>query len=274
MSRRSKERRRAAQKMQWKRNKKQEILPARDNTISREELSDYKRAMQKIVDYTNARIDEAVESRTASTELFSFFDGDEKRRFDISQLTDPADIKEYMTEVRVVLSTIGEGSNKAQVDSAIMEAEVYRNQFGNQHRSAFIDEGKVHVRHYNMNDVFDEDGNIIRRAINPETASKAFSAYRRLEETYAGYIGREGQELMFGSESLIILLYDFYEKNPGADYDFNSDGSTEDAVNYASPLLDAWINEKVLELEGLNYSFNQASDIITSWEDRLNRRYF
>ena len=250
------------------------ILPNNTQGLSKNDLNNYKQEMNEVIEYANFRIDNAIRTNNKSLELERFLDGDDTKRFSISQLSDPSDLKAYMTEVRTILATIDTGTRKGEVDSAIMEAEAFRNQFGNQHRNVYIDEeGRMRVRHFNTNDVFDEEGNIIRRAVDPEIASKAFSAYRRLEQDYAGYIGRQGQEMMFGSENLIILLYDFYDRNPGADYDYNTKGNTYDALEYAKPLLDEWINNQLLELGGINYSFSDAIDIISSWQSRIDRGY-
>lgn len=258
----------------FKRGRKQKILPP-TSVISDDKLSAYKREMSRLVTYANDQIDQAIAENRRSTELIRFLDGDDSRRFSISQLTDPADIKATMTELRTVISTIEEGSRKGEVDTAIMEAEVWRHQFGNQHRSSYTeDDGSVHYRRFNTNDVFDEHGNIIRRAVDPQLASKTFAAYRRLEEDLAGYIGRQGQEMMFGSENLIILLYDFYEKNPGADYNFESDHDTFDAYDYARPLIEQWALDRVREMEGINMSFSEANKIIADWDRYINRRGF
>lgn len=258
----------------FKRGKKQKILPP-TNTISADELSAYKREMSRLVTYANDQIDQAIAENRRSTELIRFLDGDDSKRFSISQLTDPADIKATMTELRTVISTIEEGSRKGELDTAIMEAEVWRHQFGNQHRSSYTeDDGSVHYRRFNTNDVFDERGNIIRRAVDPQLASKTFAAYRRLEEDLAGYIGRQGQEMMFGSENLIILLYDFYEKNLAADYNFETDHDTFDAYDYARPLIEQWALDRVREMEGINMSFSEADKIIADWDRYINRRGF
>lgn len=200
--------------------------------------------------------------------------GDINKRFDISSIDSPAELRAYMTQMDVIMSTIQPLSKKGAIDSALAEAEVYRGQFGNQHRNMFTDADGVHIRHYNTAPVFDENGNVIRRAVDPELASRAFAAYRRLEEQYAGYIGRQGQELMFGSENLIILLYDFYEKNRGADYDFTRTGNTDDALIQFSALLSQWINQQVAELEGVSTDFSRAHKIIADWDDYLEKRWF
>ena len=258
----------------FKRGKKQSILPS-TNLIPSDELLSYKREMGRVIAYANDQIDQAILENRRSTELIRFLDGDDSKRFSISQLNDPGDIKAVMTELRTVISTIEEGSRKGEVDTAIMEAEVWRHQFGNQHRSSYTeDDGSVHYRRFNTNDVFDEKGNIIRRAVDPQLASKTFAAYRRLEEDLAGYIGRQGQEGMFGSENLIILLYDFYERNPGADYNFDTDHETYDAYDYARPLIEQWALDRVREMEGINMSFSQAERIIADWDRFINRRGF
>ena len=261
MSKKKSNRSRLPWKKKNKRKSKQSVLPSKPSTT---DISSYINDMRGLVDYVNARIDDVLSRNMRTTELDKFLRGNENRRFNISQLSDPSDIRETMTELRTVLSTL-EDDRKAQLDTGLMEAEIYRHQFGGNHASIYSDESGTHIRHFNVNNVYDENGQIIRRAINPQLAAKAFAAYRRVEEIYAGYIGRQGQEMVFGSENLIILLYSFYENNPGADYDYESSHNTDDAVLFASNYLDSWIQDKLLELEGINYTFAQASDLITKW---------
>lgn len=259
----------------WKRDMQRESTLPLKPLLTKEEMVDYRRQMKKVISYTNAKIDQTLDNQVMTTQLHDFLNGDTSKRFVYNDKLSLNQLRAYMTEVRVVLESLDDDGKKAAFDTALMEAEVYRNQFGNQHNAVFTDElGKARVRHYNTRDVFDDNGNLIRRAISPELASKAFAAYRRLEVDYAGYIGRQGQELMFGSENLIILLYDFYDKNPGADYNFNTDHDTMDAQMFASELLERWIEDKLLELEGINFSLSSAPSIVTSWDDYLNTRLF
>lgn len=255
----------------FKKNKNR-VLPKK---LTDEEFAAYKADMSKVVDYANSVIDESLSKHEVSLELYRYLDGDEDKRFDISQLTNPDDVRVTMTELRTVLNTLTDDSRKSQVDSAIMEAEAYRGQFGNQYRTTYVDDNNItRVRRFNMNDVFDESGNLIRRAVDPTIASKTFAAYRRLEEDLAGYIGRQGQEMMFGSENLIILLYDFYEKNPGADYNYAASHETWDAYSYARPLIDQWILDQMREMEGINYDLSKANSIMASWDDIIDKRAF
>lgn len=249
-------------------------IPKRE--LTPDEINAYKREMSRVIEYANFQIDSAIESSSVSLELDRFLRGDTSKRFNIEGISSVSDLRAYMTNVDVIVKSLEPYSKKGVVDSALAEAEAWRGQFGNQHKSTYVDEyGVTHSRHYNIAPVFDDEGHIIRRAVRPDLASKAFAAYRRLEEEYAGYIGRQGQELMFGSENLIILLYDFYERNPGADSDYGVvDYSTDDALVNISPLLSQWINQQLLEMERADFTSNQASRIIADWDDFLNRRYF
>lgn len=264
-------------KLPWKRKSKNEaraILPHKE--LTPDEISAYKREMGRVIEYANFQIDDAIRDNNVSTELNRFLQGDSSKRFNIDSLNNPGDLRAYMTNVDVVIKSLAPFSRKGEIDSALAEAEAYRGQFGNQWRSAYVDseESTTKYRHYNLVPVFDEEGKVIRRAVNPALAQKAFKAYRRLEEEYAGYIGRQGQELMFGSENLIILLYDFYEKNSGADNDFQTTGMTDDALAAISPMLSNWINQQLLEMERANFSSNKALKIISDWDEFLNKRYF
>lgn len=261
----------------WKRKSPNESRPIlQPSELTPDEISAYKREMGRVIEYANFQIDDAIRDNNVSTELNRFLQGDSSKRFSIESLTNPGDLRAYMTNVDVVIKSLAPFSKKGEIDSALAEAEAYRGQFGNQWRSAYTDsdESTTRFRHYNLLPVFDEHGQVIRRAVDPSLAQKAFKAYRRLEEEYAGYIGRQGQELMFGSENLIILLYDFYEKNSGADNDFATTGITDDALSAISPMLSNWINQQLLEMERANFSSNKASKIIADWDEFLNRRYF
>ena len=263
-------------KLSWKgKNKARPTLPVKpDSQLTSDEFSAFRREMSAVIADANYQIDLTLERGEMSIELFRFLEGDRTKRFSIEDIQSPTELRAYMSQIDVIMSTIQPLSKKGMIDAALAEAEVYRGQFGNQHKNTYTDEEGVHNRHFNTLPVFDEHGNVIRRAVNPELAARTFSAYRRLEEQYAGYIGRQGQELMFGSENLIILLYDFYEKNSGADFDFSRSGSTDDALLEFSPILRDWINAQVAQMEGVNSDFSRAHKIIADWDEYLERRWF
>lgn len=264
-------------RLPWKHRKTANNFGNPDNRLplTNEAADAYRREMARLIEYANLRVDSAIADNAVSLELDRFLQGDAGKRFDISSISTVGELKAYMSQVDVVVNSLTPLSRKGFIDSALMEAEVYRGQFGSQFRNAYMDDsGNIHYRRFNMAPVFDDNGNIIRRAVSPDLASKAFAAYRKLEQQYAGYIGRQGQEMMFGSENLIILLYDFYEKNPGADNDFIDSHNNDDALMSISPLIREWINEQLLEMEGLNLRESQVSAIISDWDDYLNRRWF
>lgn len=241
-------------RLPWRSNAKQKTLRPETpvSRLTESEISDYKAEMEKVVQYANSKIDELQFQGLTTTKLYSFQDGDDTKRFDISDISDPGELRAYMTQVRDVLSSIDDSGRRALLETASIESEFYRGQFGNQ----YADQGR-----FNMANVVDDEGNIIRKAIDPQTASKAFEAYRKLEEEYASLIGRQGQEGVYGSENLIIAVYDYYARGM-------------DGQEYGMDLLNAWADDYLRELEGINYSLDEAEGIIGYWDDYLSRRAF
>lgn len=230
--------------------------------LTEQDIVDYKTRMQEVIDYANSRIDAAMLKQQASIELDRFLQGDSTKRFDISDIDDPGELRAYMTMVRSIIPTISEDSEKALIDTAFMARASYEGQFGNKWRETYKDEdGQVHYRHFNIHDVIDENGRVIRKAIDPEIASKAFEAYRKLEAEFGGFIGRQGQEGVYGSENLIIAIYDSFVRG-------------EDGQLFGHDLLNAWITQELGHLEGVRVSLNEATAIITSWDDYIGRRLF
>lgn len=230
--------------------------------LTEQDIVDYKERMQEVIDYANLRVDAVLLAGTVSTELDSFLQGDPYKRFDISDINDPGELRSYMTMVRTIIPTISESSDKAIIDTAFMSRAAYEGQFGNNWRETYKDEeGRVHYRHFNVHDVIDENGEVIRKAIDPEIASKAFEAYRKLEEEFGGYIGHQGAEGVYGSENLIIAIYDSFVRG-------------EDGQVFGHDLLNAWISQELGHLENVNISLDEATAIITSWDDYIDRRMF
>ncbi len=211
----------------------------------------YKEEMQKIIDYANKRIDILHEKGLDTVELHRFQEGDSNKHFKLPSTNNPNTLRAYMTQVRVVLSSITESSNTPLLETAMMESAWYKGQFGNQYAGT----------RYNVHDVLDEEGNIIRRAIDSDIASKAFEAYRNLEQEYGPIIGRQGQEGVYGSENLIIAIYDYMERGM-------------DGQLYGKQLLEAWQDDFIKEMEGINFSLDKATAIISQWDDFVSTRWF
>ena len=237
------------------------VLPTKPK-LSQQDIVDYKARMEEVIKYANSRIDAVLFKQEASIELDRFLQGDVTKRFDISDIDDPGELRAYMTMVRTILPTISEDSDKALIDTAFMARAQYEGQFGNKWRETYKDEeGQMHYRHFNIHDVVDDQGNIMRKGIDPEIASKAFEAYRNLEAEFGGFIGRQGQEGVYGSENLIIAIYDSFARG-------------EDGQLFGHDLLNAWITQELGHLEGVRVSLDEATAIITSWDDYIGRRLF
>lgn len=254
ISRKKKHRALVARQIQKKierRNQRKEVLPV--SRLTEEEFENWKKRLKPIIEKANYRIQELHSQGITTVELNRFQKDDEFKLFDIDSITDPNELRAVMTQVRTFLNDAGESNNKAFLESAMLSAEMYRGQFGGQYK----EEGK----RFNLYDVIDDEGNLIRSAIDPDTASRAFAAYRRLEETYASVIGRQGGDGVYGSENLIIAIYDMEARGM-------------DGQLYGRDLLETWMDEYLQELEGINFSLSDAQAIIGSWEDFINRRYF
>ena len=238
-----------------------ENLP-RDRVLTAQDIVDYKDRMQEVITYANSRLEAALFKQEVPISLDRFLRGDTSKRFDISDINDPGELRSYMTMVRTILPDISENSDRGLIDTAFMSRAAYEGQFGNKWRETYKEEdGTVHYRHYNIHDVVDEQGQVIRKAINPELAQEAFAAYRRIEEEFAGYIGHQGAEGVYGSENLIIAIYDSYARG-------------EDGQLFGHDLLNAWITQELGHLEGVNTTLDDAQAIITSWDDFISRRMF
>lgn len=215
------------------------------------DIESYKSEMEKVINYTNNKIRALHDKGLDTVELHRFQGDDPEKYFELPHTDNLNEIRAYMTQVRLVLTSIDDSSNTPLLETAMMEAAWYRGQFGNQYPG----------KRYNVHDVIDESGNIIRRGINEDIASKAFEAYRNLESEYAPIIGRKGQEGVYGSENLIIAIYDYYERGM-------------DGQLYGKKLLEAWQDEFMKEMEGVNWSLDEASSIITKWDDFVSTRWF
>jgi len=234
-----------------KRNQRKEVLPV--SRLTDEEFADWKKRLQPVIDKANYRIQELHSQGITTVELNRFQGEDEGKLFNIDSITDPNELRAVMTQVRTFLNDAGESNDKAFLESAMLSAELYRGQFGGQYKEG----GK----RFNLHDVVDDNGNLIRSSIDPDVASRAFAAYRRLEESYASVIGRQGGDGVYGSENLIIAIYDMEARGM-------------DGQLYGRDLLETWMDEYLKELEGINFSLSDADAIIGSWNDFIDRRYF
>lgn len=230
-----------------KKQAKIELIPRR---LTSEELEEWKEKLQPAVDEANQRIRNLFTNGLTTTYLEKLAEGRETFRFEIDDIESANELRTVMTQVRVFLNDLGDTNDKAILQTAMLNAELYRGQFGNQY-------GK---RHFNIESVIDEAGRLKREGINPEIAKRAFAAYRRLEESWAAVIGRQGQEGVYGSENLIIALYDIEARGM-------------DSLDFGRDLLEAFENETLKEWENIMPSISKAEEIIMSWDNFWRRNF-
>lgn len=111
-----------------------------------------------------------------------------KDYFDVEDITDRETLLEQLYRVRVFLNDKGSTIDGAKLQTAQINAEIYKGKFGNQYNT----EEHNNARY---------DTTIIDKDI----AARAFESYRKIESHRANEIVGEGQ---YGSENLIIALYD------------------------------------------------------------------
>lgn len=163
-------------------NKLQRIQPiSNDLEMGKGELS-------ILFDEANDRISKIKSQGFTSYALDRVESYNSKDFFDIDDIQNKDDLLKELYRVRVFLNDKGSTVEGAILDTALINAEIYKGKFGNEYYT------KEH--HYAKYDT---------TVIDKDLASRAFESYRNLESTKAGKIALEGG---YGSENLINILYD------------------------------------------------------------------
>ena len=229
--------------------KNQLVLPVR--RLTREELENWKERLQPAIDEANDRIRSLFRDGLTTTYLESISGGSDFFRFEIDDIMDANELRAYMTQVRVFMNDLGPTNDRAYLQTALLDSQLYKGQFGGQYEG----------RHFNTERIIDENGNLKREAIDPEIARRAFANYRRLEETWAAVIGRQDREGVYGSENLIIALYSVEARGI-------------DSLDFGQDLLEAFSNETLRQWEEVDIQMSKAEAIITNWDEFYKRRNF
>lgn len=229
-------------------NQRKDVIPVSRLTLN--EISNWKERLQPIVNEANKRIMELNSQGLSSSALESLHDSG-REYFDLTHIYDQDELREEITRARIFLSNPSSRIDTAFMENAMLQAAEYRGQFGNKYTGT----------RFNIYDVLDDEGHLIRPAIDPDVASRAFAAYRRLEAESAALIGRQGEAGVFGSENLIIAIYDMEARGM-------------DGQMYGRDLLDAWERERDLELSNIISGADDAVAIASSFEDYVQRRFF
>lgn len=171
-----------------KANQKVNILPQK---LSASQLADYIDKFQPIVDLANKRIETILEAGYNSLAIDRIEQQTGREYFDLNDVKNREDLISRITAVRVFLADKGSTLEGAKLEMTQIATERYKGKFGNQYNT--------------------EEHNFARydtSVIDKEVAERAFANYRRLESIRASQIGRQDQAGVYGSENLIIAMYD------------------------------------------------------------------
>lgn len=203
------QKRRAEKYVQMKQRNKQKIEPIPEK-VTASQLAEWKLKLEPVVYEANRRIEMIQSAGYTSYALDRVIrEGGGRDYFDLDDINTREDLIAENTRMRVFLNDEGSTMKGARLETAQIYAEKYRGKFGNQYK-----------KEYNV--AFDTS------TIDPEIAKVAFENYRKIEEDHAAIIGKQGMPGVYGSENLIIALYDAEIRG-------------KDSYNYGRDLLDAFI---------------------------------
>lgn len=167
---------------------KVEILPKK---ISASQLADYIDKFQPLVDVANNRIQAILEAGYNSLAVDRVEQQTGREYFDLSDIKNRGDLIARITAIRVFMADKGSTLEGAKLETIQSATEKYKGKFGNQYNNK--------ENNYARYDTSVIDGNI---------AKVAFEKYRKIESIRASQIGRQDQSGVYGSENLIIAMYD------------------------------------------------------------------
>lgn len=223
------EKRRAKKYVEMKEKNKQkvEIIP---RSISASQLADWKLQLEPLVYEANMRIEMIQSSGYTSFAVDRVIQEGGRDYFDLEDITTREDLIAENTRMRVFLNDQGSTMKGAKLETAQIYSEKYKGKFGSQYKNEANDYA------------FDTS------IIDPEVAKKAFESYRRIEEDRASIIGKQGMPGVFGSENLIIAIYDAEIRG-------------KDSQLYGKELLDAFEAESSFFIKKQHKSANEVNAI-------------
>ena len=171
-----------------KADQKVNIMPKK---LSASQLADYIDKFQPLVDVANNRIQTILEAGYNSLAIDRVEQQTGKEYFDLFDIKNREDLISRITAVRVFLADKGSTLEGAKLEMTQIATEKYKGKFGNQYNKE-----EYNFARYDIN------------IIDKEIAERAFENYRKIESRRAAQIGRQGQDGVYGSENLIIAMYD------------------------------------------------------------------
>ena len=171
--------------LEKKKSQKVDIIPSK---LSASQLAEHIEKFQPLVDLANDRIREILEHDYMSLAVKRVQDQQKRDYFDMFDVNTREDLISRVTAIRVFLADEGstlEGARKETLQT------LYGGKFGNEYNNK-----QNNFARYDIS------------AIDKEKAERAFENYRKLEERWAALIGKQGGAGVYGSENLIIAMYD------------------------------------------------------------------
>ena len=162
-----------------------DIMPPK---LTASQLAEYINKFTPLMEVANERIREILEHDYMSLAVKRVQEQQERDYFDMFDVNTREDLISRVTAIRVFLADEGstlEGARKETLQT------LYGGKFGNEYNNK-----QNKFARYDIS------------AIDKEKAEKAFENYRKLEEQWAALIGRQGGAGVYGSENLIIAMYD------------------------------------------------------------------
>lgn len=207
--------------------------------------------LQPVIDEANARWDVLDQYDLRSTAISRALEESGSRGFSISQLTDKGEIIAEATRARVFLQDQTSTKEGAELYTQQESYLQWKGQFGNEYNN-----WQNKFKSFNT-DVIDE-----------ATARVAFRAYRMLEETEASRIGTGAGEGVYGSENMIIAMYDI-----ALQQGYNDESNDEQAYDLAGmgfDLLERTLGQQRYEMDRNFEESNRVADIldVIEWEER------
>ena len=169
-------------------NKKVDLIPRK---LTASQLADYIEKFEPLVELANNRIQTILEAGYNSLAIDRVEQQTGREYFDLYDIKNREDLISRITAVRVFLADKGSTLEGAKLEMTQIATEKYKGKFGNQYNKE-----EYNFARYDIN------------VIDKEIAERAFENYRKIESCRASQIGRQGQDGVYGSENLIIAMYD------------------------------------------------------------------
>ena len=231
-------------------NKKVDLIPRK---LSASQLADYKEKFAPLVELANDNITKIKEAGYNSLAVDRIERQVGREYFDISSAKTRGELMAEITAVRVFLADKGSTLNGAKLETIETNSAIYKGKFGNQYNKE-----EYNFARYDITTI-DEDA-----------AKRAFENYRKIEEIRASQIGTQKlaieTESVYGSENLIIAMYDF-EINKDEKYSYFKG----DSFDFANDILNTFIQQTDTAWKPIENEAEETMAISGVYYDNLKR---